>query len=108
MAGITYSHSDQHYSNYILRNSMSHNLRRAEKNGDDIKFYLIKLITSLLFLCKEFYNPELKVIITISSFLHLIIAYNGLSVSFNNVSVIGSLKNSPTNEFLTIEALHIT
>ena len=68
MAGITCSHYDQHYSNYILRNSMSHSLQRAEKNGDDIKFYWIKLITSLLLLCKEFYNPELKVIITISFF----------------------------------------
>ena len=31
-----------------------------------------------------------------------------LSVSFNNVSVIVNLKNSPTNEFFTIEVLHIT
>ena len=28
--------------------------------------------------------------------------------SFNNVSVIMNLKNSPTNEFFTIEVLHIT
>ena len=106
---------------------------------------------SLLFLCKQFCNSKLKVIvICISSLLHLTIAYNALSVSFNSVSVMRSghrkcsarkgvlrnftkltgkhlcqrlffnkvaddcfcvivnLKTSPTNEFLTIEVLHIT
>ena len=67
MAEITYPHFDQHYSKYIFRNSISHNLQRAEGNGDNIKFYWINFITSLLFLCKQFYNPKLKVIIIISS-----------------------------------------
>ena len=108
MAEITYPHFDQHYSKYIFRKSMSHNLQRAEEKGDNITFYWINFITSLLFLCKQFYNPKLKVTIIISFFIHLTIAYNALSVSFNNVSVIVNLKNSPTSEFFTIEALHIT
>ena len=108
MAEITNPHFDQQYSKYIFRNSMSHNLQRAKKKGDNIKFYWINFITSLLFLWKQFYNPKLKVIIIISSLIHLTIAYNGLSVSFNNVSDIVSLKNSPTNESFTIEVLHIT
>ena len=40
--------------------------------------------------------------------IHLTIAYHALSISFNNVNVIMNLKNSPTNEFSTIEVLHIT
>ena len=71
MVEITYPHFDQHYSKYIFRNSMSHNLQRAEENGGDIEFYWINFITSLLFLCKQFYNPKLKVIIAISSLLSL-------------------------------------
>ena len=108
MVEITYPHFDQHYSKYIFRNSMSHNLQRAEENGDNIKLYWIKIITSLLFLCKHIYNPKLKVIIIISSLIHLTIACNALSISFNNVNFIVNLKNSPTNEFFTIEVLHIT
>ena len=108
MAEITYPHFDQHYSKYIFRNSISHNLQRAEGNGDNIKFYWINFITSLLFLCKQFYNPKLKVIIIISSLMHLAISHNALSVSFNSISIIVNLKNSPTNEFFTIEVLHIT
>ena len=108
MAEITNPHFHQHYSKYIFRNSMAHNMQRAEENGDNIKLYWINFITSLLFLCKQFYNPKLKVIIIISSLIHLTIAYNTLSVSFNNDSVIVNLKNSPTNEFFAIEVLHIT
>ena len=67
-------------------------MQRAEENGDNIKLYWINFITSLLFLCKQFYNPKLKVIIIISSLIHLTIAYNALSVSFNNVSVIVNFK----------------
>ena len=107
MAEITYPHFDQHYSKYIFRNSISHNLQRAEGNGDNIKFYWINFITSLLFLCKQFYNPKLKVIIIISSLIHLVISYNAVSVSFNIVSIFVNLKNSPTKEFFTIEVLHI-
>ena len=73
MAEITYPHFDQQYSKCIFRNSMSHNLQRAEENGDNIKFYWINFIISLLFLCKQFYNPKLKVIIIISSLIHLTI-----------------------------------
>ena len=47
------------------------------------------------------------VLIIVSSLFHLAIACNALSVLFDSVSVIINLKNSPTNEFLTIEALHI-
>ena len=83
-------------------------MQRAEENGHNIKLYWINFRTSLLFLCKQFYNPKLKVIIVISSLIHLTIAYNALSVSFNNVSVIVNSKKSPTNEFFTIEVLHIT
>ena len=108
MAERTCPHFDQHYSKYISRNSMSHNLQRAPENGDNIKFYWINFITSLLFLWKQFYNPKLEAIIIISSLIHLIIAHNALSISFNNVNVIVSLKNSPANEFFTIEVLHIT
>ena len=108
MAEIRYPHFDQHYSKSIFRNSMSHNLQRAEENGDNIKFYWINFITSLSFLWKQFYNPKLKVIIIISSLIHITITYNALSISFNNVSVIMNLKNSTTNEFFTIEVLHIT
>ena len=68
-------------------------MQRAEENGDNIKLYWINFITSLLFLCKQFYNPKIKVIIIISSLIHLTIAYNALSVSFNNVSVIVNFKN---------------
>ena len=85
---MAYPHFDQHYIKYIFRNSMSHNLQRAKENGDNIKFYWINLITSLLFLCKQFYNPKPKVIIIIRSLILLTIAYNALSVSFNNVSAI--------------------
>ena len=88
MAEITHSHFDQHYSKHIFRYSMSHSLQRAEENGDNIKFYWINFITSLLFLCKQFYNPKLKVIIIISSLIHLSFAYNVFSYSFNTVSVI--------------------
>ena len=108
MAEITYPHLDQHYSKYIFRNNMSHNLQRAEENGGNIKFYWINFITSLLFLSKQFYNPKLKVIIIISSLMYLAISCNALSVSFNSVSVIVNFKNSPTNEFFAIEILHIT
>ena len=83
MAEITYPHFDQHYSKYIFRNSISHNLQRAEGNGDNIKFYWINFIASLLFLCKQFYNPKLKVIIIISCLIHLAISHNALSVLFN-------------------------
>ena len=83
-----------HYSKCIFRNSMSHNLQRAEENGDNIKFYWINFIISLLFLWKQFYNPKLKVIIIISSLIHLTITYNAHIVSFNNVSVVMNLKNS--------------
>ena len=96
MAGITYPHSDQQYSKYIFRNSMSHNMQRAKENGDNIKFYWINFI-SLLLLCKQFYNPKLKLIIIINSLIHLTITYIALTVSFNNVTVIMNLKNSPTN-----------
>ena len=44
----------------------------------------------------------------ISSLMHLAISHNALSVSFNSVSIIVNFKNSPTNEFFTIEVLHIT
>ena len=81
MAEITYAHFHQHYSKYIFRNSISHNLQQAEGNGDNIKFYWINFITSLLFLCKQFYNPKLTVIIIISSLMHLAISHNALSVS---------------------------
>ena len=108
MAEIRYPHFDQHHSKYIFKVGMSHNLQRAEENGNNVKFYRINFITSLLFLCKQFYNQKLIVIIIISSLLHLTIAYNALRVSFNCVSLIVNLKNSPTNEFLTIEVLHIT
>ena len=47
MAEITHSYFDQRYSKYIFRNSMSHNLQRAEENGDNIKYYWINLITPL-------------------------------------------------------------
>ena len=107
MAEVTYPHFDQHYSKYIFRNSMSQNLQRSEKNRDNIKFFWIKFITSLLFSCKQFCNPKLKVIIIISSLTHLIIANNAVSILFNNVNVIVNLKNSPTNEFFIIEVLHI-
>ena len=40
--------------------------------------------------------------------MHLAISHNALSVSFNSISIIVNLKNSPTNEFFTIEVLHIT
>ena len=102
MAEMTYLHFDQHYSKYIFRNSMSHNLQRAEENGDNIKFYWINFITSLLILCKQFYNPKLKIIIIISSLIHLTIVYNALSVSFNNV------KTFSHKRIFTIEVLHIT
>ena len=108
MAEMTYPHFDQHYSKYIFRNSISHNLQRAEGNGDNIKFYWINFITSLLFLYKRFYNPKLKVIIIISSLMHLTISHNALSVSFNSISIIVNLINSPTNEFFTVKVLHIT
>ena len=85
MAQMTYLPSDQHYSKYIFRNIMSHNLQRAEENGDNTKFYWIDLITPLLFLCKQFYKPKLKVIITISSLIHFTIVSNAFSVSFNIV-----------------------
>ena len=39
--------------------------------------------------------------------MHLAISYNALSVSFNSVSVIVNLDNSPTSKFFTIEVLHI-
>ena len=87
MAERTYPHFDQHYSKYIFRNSMSHNLQRAKENGDNINFYWIKFIISPLFLWKQFYNPKLKVIIIISSMIHLTIAYNALGISFNNVNI---------------------
>ena len=80
MAETTYPHFDQCYSKYIFRNSMSHNLQQAEENGDNIKFYWINFVTFLLFLCKQFYNPKVKVIIIISSLLYLAIGYNALSV----------------------------
>ena len=108
MTQITYPDFDQHYSKYIFRNSMSHNLQRTEENGDNIRLYWINFITSLVFLCKQFYNPKLKAITIISSLIHLTTAYNALSVSFNSVSVIENLKNSPTNKFFKIEVLHIT
>ena len=85
MAQMTYLPSDQHYSKYIFRNIMSHNLQRAEENGDNTKFCWIDLITPLLFLCKQFYKPKLKFIITISSLIHFTIASNAFSVSFNIV-----------------------
>ena len=107
MAEITYPHFDQHYSKYIFRNSISHNLQRAEGNGDNIKFYWINFITSLLFLCKQFYNPKLKVIIIISSLIHLVISPNTLSVSFDSVSIILNLKSSPTHE-LNFHSRNIT
>ena len=95
MSEITYPHFDQHYSKYIFRNSISHNLQRAVGNEDNINFYWINFITSLLFLCKQFYNPKLKVIIITSSLMHLAISHNALSVSFNSISIIVNLKNSP-------------
>ena len=39
MAEITYPHFHQHYSKYIFRNSMSHNLQPAEENEGNVKFY---------------------------------------------------------------------
>ena len=39
--------------------------------------------------------------------MHLAISYNELSVSFNGVSVIVNLDNSPTSKLFTIEVLHI-
>ena len=59
MAEITYLHFDQHYSKYIFRNSMSHNLQRAEKNGDNIKFYWINFITSSNFM-QTILQPKTK------------------------------------------------
>ena len=67
MTEITYSHFDQHYSKYIFRNCMSHNLKPAKENVNNVRFYWIKFITSLLFLCRHFYNPKLKVLIIITS-----------------------------------------
>ena len=96
----TYPRFDLHYSKYIFRNSMSHNLQLAEENGENIKFYWVNFIISLLFLCKQFYNPKLKVIIIISSLIHLTIAYNALSISFSNVNVIVISKILPQTNFL--------
>ena len=53
MAEIRYPHFDQHHSKYIFKVGMSHNLQRAEENGNNVKFYRINFITSLLFLCKQ-------------------------------------------------------
>ena len=81
MAEMTYPHLDQHYRKYIFRNSISHNLQWVEGNGDNIKFCWINFITSLLFLCKQFYIRKLKVIIIISCLMLLAISHNTLSVS---------------------------
>ena len=40
--------------------------------------------------------------------MHLTISHNVLSDSFNSVSIIVNLKNSPTNKFFTIDVLHTT
>ena len=60
--------------------------------GDNVKFYWINCITSLLFLGKQFYNRKLKFLIIISSLLHLTFACNVLSISFNSVGVRESQK----------------
>ena len=52
VAELTYPYFDQHYSKYIFRNSLSHNLQQTEENGDNAKFYWINFVTPLLFLCK--------------------------------------------------------
>ena len=41
MAEITYPNFDQPYSKYIFRNSISHNLQRAEGNWDKLKVIII-------------------------------------------------------------------
>ena len=41
-------------SKYIFRNSINHNLQRAQGNGDNIKFYWISFITSLFFYANNF------------------------------------------------------
>lgn len=74
--------------------------------GDNVKFYWINCITSLLFLCKQFYNSRLKVPININFLIQLTIASYVLSIS--QVSVIMNLNNSLTNVFFTIDVLHIT
>ena len=105
MAEITYPNFYQHHSKYIFRNSMSHHLQQAKENGENIKSFWINFITSLPFLCKQFYNPKIKVIAIVSSLVHLAISYNRLSVSFSSVSVNVNLENSPTNKFFTIKIL---
>ena len=102
MTEITLSHFDQHYSKYIFKNGMSHHLQQDEENGGNIEFCWINFITYLLLLCKPFCNPKLTQIV-ISSLIYFTIAYNALSVLFNSVSVIVNLKNSPKNDFFTIE-----
>ena len=62
MTEITYPHFGKRYSKYIFKNSMRHNLQRAEENGDKFEFYWINFISSLLFLRRKIYNSKLKVI----------------------------------------------
>ena len=49
------------FSKYILRNSISQNLQWSKENENNITFYWINFITSLLFFCKQFYNTRLSV-----------------------------------------------
>ena len=92
---------------YIFRKIIGQNLQRFKENWNNIKFYWINFVTSLLFLCKQCHNPRLKFLITICSLIQLTIVYHVLSISFNRFSVIVKLKDSHTNEFLTIEVLYI-
>ena len=84
-----------------------HACRNARKMEITLNFICL-ILWYLFFFWKQFYNPKLKVIVIISSLIHLAISYNALSGSFNSVSVIVNLKNSPKNEFFTIEILYIT
>ena len=50
MAEITYAHFHQHYSKYIFRNSMSHNLQPVEENKGNVKFYQLFYNISSIFM----------------------------------------------------------
>lgn len=109
MAVITQANFDQYYSKYIFSTNITQNLQLITNNENNIRYYWIKFISPLLFLCEQLYSSRSKVLIIICSLLGLSIAFYMFKVvSQSKIIFTMNLRDRPKNYFFIIEILHIT
>ena len=95
MTARTHVKIDLNYSKYIFNKSISQNLQSIRKYENNIKYYWIIFIMSLLFLYKQRFNRRSKVLFVIVFFIQFTIAFHTLNVVFHSKpSLNTNLRNS--------------